>query len=141
MGYQRQKNRLLMHLVIGMGVLLLTGFSVCILQNERSNQVPDIIPHHESVEGITLQTNPSGGYWTIVYNEEGDLRTALESDIDDIYEPSSIANIIVVDVDTRKASPTLQRTDVGMEFDGYIHAIHAGPVNSGVMLASDVTEA
>ncbi|KAL3887102.1 hypothetical protein ACJMK2_027058, partial [Sinanodonta woodiana] len=128
-------NQLLMYLVIGMGVLLVTVFCICILQ-KCVKRVPESIQFLDNREEHPLQGNPSEGYWTIVCNNEGVLNTEMETNISQIIEPTPFANIQVTEQNNMEI-PQFKRTEYGMEFDAYLHPIHSDPVITSFMPTYD----
>ncbi|KAL3887092.1 hypothetical protein ACJMK2_027048 [Sinanodonta woodiana] len=130
-------NRFLLYLVIVMGIFIFTGIGVCVLRKFVKcpclARIPDSVQFQDIGEVYPLQGNSSEGYWTIISNAEGNLSTQLETNTSHINDQTPFSDK-TVEVITWDASPQFPRTD------GYIHAIHSDPVNTGLMTAYDKTD-
>ncbi|KAK3583485.1 hypothetical protein CHS0354_025618 [Potamilus streckersoni] len=150
------ENRLL-YIIFGMGVVLAAAFFAyiqrkvrnCVYRGSHNSANYGNVDGAEMLQGVYQ----SGKYWTIVSNAEGELRTAIDMDVELHGEPllteASCGPSINGSKDSMRSenigaskldefiNPTNSRA---IEFDGYIHPVHKDPVNTELVSICSSTE-
>ncbi|KAL3885634.1 hypothetical protein ACJMK2_025684 [Sinanodonta woodiana] len=140
----------LMYIVFGMGGILAFVFIACIqhkvrirLRVDRASNGNRVTISIKEDEAENIQDdNLSGNYWTIVSNPSGELRTAIEMNLERHSEPQLIAqtmvNIDIKSEETLRTSNITRKEDldgylnpvhsISTELSDYIHPVHSDPV-------------